>query len=178
MSQEMLQLCAPPALTSGELFDRRVRPNTPIAGRVFDHFASDGNIADAVRLVESLERSSTAGVRAVVPASAKSRPKELPPDWAPTALDLKFARDEGLADEAIRREIGKFRDYWPNAPGARRKKVDWSATWRNWIRKAADELNKSRGMRNGTYRNGGGFALNDLEFERRAAHQGWRGDHP
>ena len=67
-------------------------PNTLIAGRLFDHFSSGGSIADAVRLVESLEQSPTAGARAVVPASAKSRPKELPPDWAPSALDLTFAR--------------------------------------------------------------------------------------
>jgi hypothetical protein len=173
MSQKMLQLCAPPAPPVGGQIDQIERPNTPIAGSVFDHFASGGGIADAVRLVELLERSKTAVSGALVPSNPKSRPKELPTDWTPSPLDLEFARDEGLSDEAIRREIAKFRDYWPNAPGARRKKVDWSATWRNWIRKAADDLNKSRGMRNGTYRNaGGGFALNDLEFERLAARQG------
>ena len=84
--------------------DQIERPNTLIAGRLFDHFASGGSVADAVRLVESLEHSPTADARAVVPASAKSRPKELPPDWAPAALDLTFARGEGLSDEAIRRE--------------------------------------------------------------------------
>jgi hypothetical protein len=81
--------------------------------------------------------------------SSKARQTELPTDWMPTALDLEFARGEGLGDDAIRREIGKFKDYWPNAPTARRKKVDWSATWRNWIRRAAEQKRPHSGNSNG-----------------------------
>lgn len=30
-----------------------------------------------------------------------------------------------------------FRDYWISIPGQRGLKLDWSATWRNWVRKSA-----------------------------------------
>lgn len=33
-------------------------------------------------------------------------------------------------------EMAKFRDYWTAKAGADARKVDWPATWRNWIRNA------------------------------------------
>jgi hypothetical protein len=35
----------------------------------------------------------------------------------------------GSADHAA------FIDYWRGVPGAKGRKVDWVATWRNWMRK-------------------------------------------
>lgn len=32
-------------------------------------------------------------------------------------------------------ELDKFRDYWRAVPGAKGRKLDWDATWRNWIRR-------------------------------------------
>jgi hypothetical protein len=54
----------------------------------------------------------------------------LPPDWEPNSADLAFAGGFEV-DCALERD--KFRDHWI-ATGIRR--VSWSATWRNWIRKA------------------------------------------
>jgi hypothetical protein len=116
--------------------------------------------------------------RITVPVCANKaemrRPAELPEDWMPSVADLEAVGSEGLSDETLRRETTKFKDYWPNAPAGRRRKADWSATWRNWIRKAADDLNnRPHGMTHGTHRNGpGGFALNAIEFARRAADNG------
>jgi hypothetical protein len=36
-------------------------------------------------------------------------------------------------------EHEKFMDYWRGAPGQRGVKLDWPATWRNWMRKAAEQ---------------------------------------
>lgn len=36
-------------------------------------------------------------------------------------------------------ELLKFRDYWAGVPGAKGRKADWEATWRNWIRRAAEQ---------------------------------------
>jgi len=33
-------------------------------------------------------------------------------------------------------EAETFRDYWISAPGAKGRKADWEATWRNWSRRA------------------------------------------
>jgi hypothetical protein len=30
----------------------------------------------------------------------------------------------------------QFVDYWTSVPGAKGRKLDWAATWRNWMRKA------------------------------------------
>lgn len=39
----------------------------------------------------------------------------------------------------LRREHAKFIDYWTDQPGARGVRVSWDGTWRNWMRRAADE---------------------------------------
>jgi hypothetical protein len=35
-------------------------------------------------------------------------------------------------------ETEKFIDYWRAQPGQRGVKLDWPATWRNWMRRAAE----------------------------------------
>jgi len=37
-----------------------------------------------------------------------------------------------------RRETEKFRNYWRAKTGQSATKLDWEATWRNWMLKAAD----------------------------------------
>src|SRR6202035_1279554 len=82
----------------------------------------------------------TNGLLAKAKFTSRRWPTELPDYWAPSDVDIQFARSEGLSDELIKREAEKFRDYWPNAPAGRRTKRDWAATWRNWIRRAVDDL--------------------------------------
>jgi hypothetical protein len=36
--------------------------------------------------------------------------------------------------------MAKFRNYWLAKPGSGGRKLDWNATWRNWILKAAEHL--------------------------------------
>lgn len=38
--------------------------------------------------------------------------------------------------EEIKRVFDEFRDYWVAVPGAKGVKLDWLATWRNWVRRA------------------------------------------
>jgi uncharacterized protein YdaU (DUF1376 family) len=57
----------------------------------------------------------------------------LPADWMPSVNDEDFLREERpdlLVDATARR----FRDYWIAQPGVKGRKVDWPATWRNWVR--------------------------------------------
>jgi hypothetical protein len=39
-----------------------------------------------------------------------------------------------------------FTDYWQGIPGAKGRKLDWQATWRNWMRRE-DERRASRNGR-------------------------------
>lgn len=57
----------------------------------------------------------------------------LPADWVPSESDLRFCKTQrpDLDPLAV---ADQFRDYWIAAPGAKGRKADWPATWRNWIR--------------------------------------------
>jgi len=73
----------------------------------------------------------------------KAQGSRLPDDWWPDDTDVAAAQREGLNDADIEREAAKFRDYWVGVPGQRGRKADWRATWRNWVRKAAEGRQRS-----------------------------------
>lgn len=72
------------------------------------------------------------------PDSARARGFRLPGEWRPTDADLTFAQSLLPSAAIIHTEIEKFRDYWHARAGPGAVKRDWSATWRNWCRKAAE----------------------------------------
>ncbi|WP_273756929.1 YdaU family protein [Bartonella sp. MM73XJBT] len=90
-----------------------------------------------------------------VPKKAKQvntdRGCRLPADFEP---DYDFALAEGLPPERIKIEIAKFRDFWKAKAGKDARKTDWKATWRNWIRKAIDDLEKTKNTNNNGGNNG------------------------
>jgi hypothetical protein len=59
----------------------------------------------------------------------------LPENWQPREEDFQLMR-EHFPSVDLKLETHAFRDYWSSTPGARGKKSDWHATWRNWIRNA------------------------------------------
>lgn len=71
------------------------------------------------------------------PPATKAHASRLPADWALPESWLIWTRTErtdwplpyihGVADQ--------FRDYWVAKPGKDGTKLDWEATWRNWIRR-------------------------------------------
>lgn len=65
----------------------------------------------------------------------ESRATRLPSDFQLTPERRLSAEKEGLAPE---RTFEKFCDYWRAVPGAKGKKIDWDATWRNWCRNDKD----------------------------------------
>ncbi|WP_337183830.1 DUF1376 domain-containing protein [Shinella sp.] len=73
---------------------------------------------------------------------SKKRAFRLPDDWQP---DHSFGEAEGFSTAEINREADKFRDYWRQQPGQKGVKLDWTAAWRNWIRKAADDRKARKG---------------------------------
>lgn len=73
---------------------------------------------------------------------AASRGTRIDPSWKPSDPDKLLAKQEGLSDQEIDREGLRFRDYWMGRAGAGGVKLDWSATWRNWVRSAAEKLGR------------------------------------
>ena len=73
--------------------------------------------------------------------SSKKRPTRLPDDWQP---DEAFARQQGLSLADVARQADRFRDYWRAVPGQKGVKADWNATWRNWVRREAEQRRPRR----------------------------------
>lgn len=63
----------------------------------------------------------------------------IPDDFYPTAEMQEWYKREQLhtAISNPRAEHESFCDYWRAKAGADARKVDWPATWRNWMRRAA-----------------------------------------
>jgi len=54
----------------------------------------------------------------------------LPPNWR-TWAETNFP---AVPADQIDLQADRFRDYWIAQPGAKGRKLDWEATWRNWCR--------------------------------------------
>ena len=93
------------------------------------------------------DSSGSLGARASPRADRGTR---LPDDWLPSEEDRAFA---GALGVAVEREAASFRDYWHSKPGADGRKVNWSATWRNWVRRSS-ERRTTNGTGSRTERNG------------------------
>lgn len=62
-----------------------------------------------------------------------ARASRLPQDWTPTLDDINFCRAE-RPDLDPQMTASRFRDYWCAVAGDKGRKIDWCATWRNWVR--------------------------------------------
>lgn len=73
--------------------------------------------------------------------AAPPRATRLPADFAITAAMAAWA-SENVPEIDYATETMRFRDYWDAKAGANARKLDWAATWRNWMRKAADDIGR------------------------------------
>jgi uncharacterized protein YdaU (DUF1376 family) len=62
-----------------------------------------------------------------------TRGTRLPPDWRPSELLSAWAAKE-RPDLDVDAVVAKFRDWWISKPGKGGLKLDWDATFRNWVR--------------------------------------------
>lgn len=68
-----------------------------------------------------------------IEAQQRSRGSRLPADWQPSEILKAWAAKE-RPDLNIQPIVEKFSDYWRGIPGSRGCKLDWDATFRNFIR--------------------------------------------
>lgn len=57
----------------------------------------------------------------------------LPPDWSPDPSLLAWAKGR-RPDLDMTDVVESFRDFWLSKPGQGATKLDWNATFRNWVR--------------------------------------------
>lgn len=120
---------------------------------------------------KELKKEDTSSLRSDVEARANAprsqqRGSRLPADWRPSEADLGFAAARGLTGQDLRTEIEKFRNYWTAKSGRDAAKLDWPATWRNWVLRAME----GPGQRGPPHRRSGGFASLALELSETAHH--------
>lgn len=89
----------------------------------------------------------------VVPGAARTaRATRISEDYIPDEKMRAWFAGEGLHHVIdIKAEHARFVDYFLGCAGERGRKLDWPATWRNWMRRAAD-----RGRGNSVTQYGGG----------------------
>jgi hypothetical protein len=74
------------------------------------------------------------------PGQAKTKEPRgcrLPEGWEPPDELIRKMREECPSLD-LRAEHRIFADYWLAQPGTKGRKADWEATWRNWMRRAAE----------------------------------------
>lgn len=69
-------------------------------------------------------------------ARAKS---DLDDDWQPDAKTWALADELGFTAQEAWDQIERMRDWAKNADGGKGRKSDWSAAFRNWLKRAADD---------------------------------------
>ena len=89
--------------------------------------------------------TDTDTVKTEAKASEKKRGTRLSEDWFLPRDWGAWAVDAGMPDPVVRREADKFRDYWIGRTGQSASKLDWQATWRNWVRKWIEDNRKAKG---------------------------------
>lgn len=67
------------------------------------------------------------------PKKEQQRGSRLPADWVPNSELAEWSKAE-RPDLELRKVLMEFRDYWVAQPGQKGVKLDWNATWRNWVR--------------------------------------------
>lgn len=127
-------------LTLAHVSSREAPASRAPATRAEDNYAParvEDNLSNSVELIsdrlELVSAPSPKTAQAKRPSPTGSR---IPDDYRP---DLAAAMELGLSRARAESEAAKFCDYWRGVAGARGRKADWPATWRNWARRAADD---------------------------------------
>jgi len=79
-------------------------------------------------------------------SGARKRATRLTAEWWPSLEDVNYAIAKGLDEKRTSLEAEKFRNYWTAKSGSQAAKLDWHATWQNWIINAAE---RTGGPQNG-----------------------------
>jgi uncharacterized protein YdaU (DUF1376 family) len=81
---------------------------------------------------------------------------DLPDDWFQETYQFRLPSGDYLTEQEIFYERDRFRDYWHSQPGGKGVKLNWRATWRNWVRSGAARIVRDRHAPKGAGTNGGG----------------------
>lgn len=103
--------------------------------------------------------------------SLKKRGSRIPENFIPNQDHYLLGKKLGITVDL---EFQKFKDYFLAAPGEKGVKLDWDATFRNWLRNSTHFSNGSNGNGNGTVktRNEQLIEAFNRKMDSRTVHQG------
>ncbi len=116
---------------------KRVRgptnPTNPTNPTKSDRDRPQPTQAEAEAEAEAVKADTTTTAPSAPSARRASR---LPTNWNLTSEQIEWAlgAQPSWTPEHVLRVGEKFRDYWTAKAGRDATKVDWEATWRNWVR--------------------------------------------
>lgn len=105
---------------------------------------AEGVTETAAELVTvSADAAPASALADILEASKPSKPSKargarIPDGWQPDQALADWTRANAPA-AANALEVDRFRDYWTAQPGAKGRKTDWAATWRNWARRCQEQ---------------------------------------
>jgi len=102
-----------------------------------------GDDSDAARVDRT---PATVVADAPTQTTKAKRGTRLPEGWTPerSQANLKAEHDSSLTPDELSSQLERFRDHWAAQPGSKGTKLDWQATWRNWVRRAAEMAPRTR----------------------------------
>lgn len=111
-------------------------PACPHCSGAPDRVASGSHRVDPNRSNRTETETETETI--TTSTARETRGTRITNDWKPTAALVEWQRGQGISDLLARRELPKFIDFWLGKAGQAGLKRDWPATWRNWLRTAAE----------------------------------------
>ena len=100
---------------------------------------AEGVTETAAELVTVSADAATATANTSKPSKAsKARGTRLPDGWVPDDALIAWTKINAPAAANVL-ELDRFRDYWTAQAGAKGRKTDWAATWRNWARRCQEQ---------------------------------------
>lgn len=124
-------------LDQGSPYPSAYPPDDPTANTPDD---PNGDPPDMARPRARIPRTPISGAPTDMPAPPAADRKtgmRLPDPFVVTD-DMKAWFAQNCSHVNARMEHDKFLDYWRAKPGKDGRKLDWVATWRNWMRTAED----------------------------------------
>ena len=117
---------------SGAKGGRTRAENAANALKTNDPPQANASSREEKRREEEKEEPNGSSKKQVARGSRLPRDWQLPRPWGQRAVDA------GMAETRVRSEAEVFRDYWIAKPGKDGTKLDWEATWRNWIKRCLE----------------------------------------
>ena len=112
--------------------------NTPFSP---PHETENAETASAERATVPADAAPATATTSKPSKASKARGARLPDGWVPNDDLIAWTKANAPA-AANALELDRFRDYWTAQPGAKGRKTDWAATWRNWARKCQEQAHQ------------------------------------